>query len=71
VAWPREARPCSAGDAIDDSGIAGPRDRIHNPNVLDQRLYAAHDTLYSVLRLVDEDGNVVEQYSYSPYGYDP
>ena len=34
-------------------------------------LYAAHDTLYSVLQLVDEDGSVVEQYSYSPYGADP
>ena len=67
-----KAWPCFAGDAMEDSAVALPRDHIHNPNnVLEQRLYAAHDTLYSVLQLVDEDGNVVEQYSYSPYGADP
>ena len=60
------------GPAYVDELLLRERDADGDPNnVLDQRLYAAHDTLYSVLELVDEDGNVVEQYSYSPYGADP
>ena len=60
------------GPAYVDELLMHERDADGDPNnVLEQRLYAAHDTLYSVLRLVDEDGNVVEQYSYSPYGADP
>ncbi len=38
---------------------------------VDQRLYATHDRLYSVLSLVDEDGQAIEHYEYSPYGADP
>jgi len=60
------------GPAYVDELLLHERDADGDPNnVLEQRLYAAHDTLYSVLRLVDEDGDVVEQYSYSPYGSDP
>ena len=60
------------GPAYVDELLLHERDADGDPNnVLEQRLYAAHDTLYSVLRLTDEDGNVVEQYSYSPYGADP
>jgi len=60
------------GPAYVDELLLHERDADGDPNnVLDQRLYAAHDTLYSVLQLVDEDGSVVEQYSYSPYGADP
>jgi len=60
------------GPAYVDELLLHERDADGDPNnVLEQRLYAAHDTLYSVLRLIDEDGNVVEQYSYSPYGADP
>ena len=60
------------GPAYVDELLLHERDADGDPNnVLEQRLYAAHDTLYSVLRLVDEDGTVVEQYSYSPYGADP
>jgi len=60
------------GPAYVDELLLHERDADGDPNhVLEQRLYAAHDTLYSVLGLIDEDGNVVEQYSYSPYGSDP
>ncbi len=38
---------------------------------MDQRLYATHDRLYSVLSLVDEDGQAIEHYAYSPYCADP
>ena len=57
------------GPAYVDELLLHERDADGDPNnVLEQRLYAAHDTLYSVLRLVDEDGNVVDQYSYSRHG---
>ena len=56
------------GPAYVDELLLHERDADGDPNnVLEQRLCAAHDTLYSVLGLIDEDGNVVEQYSYSPY----
>jgi len=61
------------GPAYVDELLLHERDADSDPNnVLEQRLYATHDTLYSVLRLTDEDGNVVEQYSYRRYdGSDP
>jgi RHS repeat-associated protein len=36
--------------------------------VLDQRLYAQQDANWNVTALVDASGNVVERYTYTPYG---
>jgi len=58
------------GPAYVDELVTHDRDTDGDGSV-DQRLYATHDRLYSVLALVDEDGDPVEEYQYSPYAANP
>ncbi len=58
------------GPAYVDELLTHDRDSDGNGS-LDQRLYGVHDRLYSVLAVVDEHGDPVEEYAYSPYGADP
>jgi len=58
------------GPAYVDELLTHDRDSDGN-GTLDQRLYGVHDRLYSVLAVVDEDGDPVEEYQYSPYGANP